>query len=69
MERRWAVISEHGSHATDLTFDEAHALRRRLDSEGVHGLCIVTSEAARHLLRPGSTATESKPKGTPVKAP
>lgn len=60
MERRWAVISEAGSEATDLTYDEAHALMRRLTAEGVHGLCVVTSEAARHFLREGSTAAKHK---------
>lgn len=60
MERRWAVISEHGSEATDLTFDEAHTLVRTLSDEGRHGLCVVTSEAARHFLREGSAAPPSK---------
>lgn len=60
MERRWAVISEHGSEATDLTFDEAHALLRSLSDEGAHGVCIVTNEAARHFLREGSAAPQPK---------
>lgn len=60
MEQRWAVISEHGSEASGLTFDEAHALLLRLDSERVHGLCIVTDEAARHFLREGSVAPNSR---------
>jgi hypothetical protein len=60
MERRWAVISERGSEATDLTFDEAHALMRTLSDEGTHGLSIVTNEAARHFLRQGSAASQSK---------
>lgn len=59
-ERRWAVISERGSEATDLTFDEAHALVRGLSDEGTHGLCVVTNEAARHFLREGSTAEPPK---------
>jgi hypothetical protein len=66
MERRWAVISEQGSEATDLTFDEAHALLRRLADEKVHGLCIVTNEAARHFLRAGSTVSQLK-QPTPVR--
>lgn len=60
MERRWAVISERGSEATDLNFDEAHALLHRLTGEKIHGLCIVTNEAARHFLREGSTAAQLK---------
>jgi hypothetical protein len=59
-QRRWAVISENGSEATDLNYDEAHALLHRLAGEGIHGLCIVTNEAARHFLREGSTAAQLK---------
>jgi hypothetical protein len=59
-ERRWAVISEHGSEQSDLTFEEAHALLNRLDMEKVHGLCIVTNEAARHFLREGSIPANLK---------
>lgn len=59
-ERRWAVISERGSEATDLNYEEAHALMHRLTAERVHGLCIVTKEAARHFLREGSTASQVK---------
>jgi len=66
-KRRWAVISENGSEATDLNYDEAHALLRRLAEEGVHGLCIVTNEAARHFLREGSTAAQLK-QPTPVRS-
>ena len=61
MERRWAVISEHGCEADDLTYDEAVELMRRLKDERVHGLCIVTNEAARHFLREGSTTSNAKP--------
>jgi hypothetical protein len=69
IKRSWAVISEHGSEATDLTYEEAHALLHRLDKERVHGLCIVTNEAARHFLREGSTANQSKrPAATPGRA-
>jgi hypothetical protein len=60
MKRRWAIISENGSEATNLTYDEAYALMRRLTNEGIHGLCIVTNEAARHFLREGSTAAQLK---------
>ena len=59
-ERRWAIISEHGIEATDLVYDEAHALLRRLTNEKVYGLCIVTNEAARHFLREGSIPANLK---------
>ena len=45
-EKIWGVISERGCEATDLTYDEAVALMKRLVSEDVFGLCIVTSEVA-----------------------
>ena len=48
-EPRWAVISERGCEASTLNYDEATRLLRRLDGEKVHGACIVTAEAARHL--------------------
>jgi hypothetical protein len=67
MERRWAVISEHGSEATDLTFDEANALLHRLHGEGVNALCIVTNEAARHFLREGSTPSQLKRPAAPLR--
>lgn len=60
MNRRWAVISEHGCEASGLTYEEAHALMNHLDADRVHGLCIVTDEAARHFLRDGSVSPQLK---------
>ena len=45
-ENMWGVISERGCEATNVTYDEAVALMKRLVSEEVYGLCIVTSDAA-----------------------
>jgi DNA-directed RNA polymerase subunit F len=59
-ERRWAVISEHGCESSGLTYTEAHALMLRLANEKVHGLSVVTDEAARHFLRAGSAAPLSR---------
>jgi hypothetical protein len=42
----WAVLSERGCEATQLTHEEARRLVHKLASEGHHGLCIVTKEAA-----------------------
>jgi hypothetical protein len=42
----WAVLSERGCEATHLTHEEARRLVHKLASEGHHGLCIVTNEAA-----------------------
>jgi hypothetical protein len=44
--KNWAVLSERGREATDLTHDEARRLVHKLGSEGHHGLCIVTNDAA-----------------------
>jgi hypothetical protein len=52
----WAVLSERGCEATHLTHEEARRLVHKLASEGRHGLCIVTNEAAQ-LMRP---AVETK---------
>ena len=64
MLRRWAVISEHGCESSGLTYEEAVALLRRLEKEGVHALCIVTDEAARHFLREGSVPPHLKQPAT-----
>jgi hypothetical protein len=51
----WAVLSERGCEATHLTHEEARRLVRKLASEGRHGLCIVTNEAATSIARPAET--------------
>ena len=45
--QNWAVLSNRGCEAAELTHEEARRLVHRLEGEGCHGLCIVTSEAAR----------------------
>lgn len=60
VERRWAVISEHGCEASGLGYAEAAELVRRLAAEKIHGLCVVTDEAARHL--PQASSAEPAPK-------
>ena len=47
--QNWAVLSNRGCEATELTHEEARRLVHRLEGEGRHGLCIVTNEAARHV--------------------
>lgn len=46
---KWAVLSERGCEATGLTHEEARRLVHKLASEGRHGLCIITREAAERL--------------------
>jgi hypothetical protein len=48
-ERRWAVMSERGREATGLEYAEAGELVRRLRSEGLSGLCVITDAAASYL--------------------
>ena len=45
----WAVLSERGCEALELTHEEARRLVHRLEGEGRHGLCIVSAEAARRV--------------------
>lgn len=47
--QNWAVLSNRGCEGTELTHEEARRLVHRLEGEGRHGLCIVTSEAAQHV--------------------
>ena len=45
----WAVLSDRGCEASNLVHEEARRLVHKLGSEGRHGLCIVTNEAAERL--------------------
>jgi hypothetical protein len=67
-EPRWAVISERGCEASSLKYDEALDLLRRLVGEKVHGTCIITSEAARHLAPAKQKTRTSLPAETHSKA-
>lgn len=48
-ERKWAVISERGCEAVEITHQQAVEIERRLAREKVHGLCIVSAEAGKRL--------------------
>ncbi|MBV9959432.1 MAG: hypothetical protein JO360_13490 [Acidobacteria bacterium] len=45
-DQHWAVISERGVESSGLSYQDALQLMRRLESQKVHGLCIVTDAAA-----------------------
>ena len=49
LDPKWAVLSYRGCEATEITHEEARRLVHRLEGEGRHGLCIVTSDAAQHI--------------------
>jgi hypothetical protein len=46
-EQRWSVVSERGCEAAGVTYEDAAGLVGRLRADKVHGLCIVSDEAAR----------------------
>jgi hypothetical protein len=48
-EQRWSVMSERGREAARLSYADAAALARSLTVDKVHGLCVVTDEAAERL--------------------
>ena len=48
-DEKWAVLSHLGLEAKGLTHEEARRLVHRLASDGRHGLCIVSDEAATRL--------------------
>jgi hypothetical protein len=48
-EQRWSVLSERGREAARLSYADAAALVRTLTGEKVHGLCVITDEAAARL--------------------
>ena len=71
-EQRWSVLSERGCEASSVNYDEAAEFVRRLRESKIHGLCIISDEAARRINsnNNGATAaapTETKPTITPAK--
>jgi hypothetical protein len=75
-EQRWSVVSERGCEASGVNYDEAAELVRRLRADRIHGLCIISDEAARRYQSNNNGATktataaiaaESKPATPPAK--
>jgi hypothetical protein len=46
---RWSVVSFERREASELSYRQAAALMKDLDSRGVAGLCIITDEAADRI--------------------
>ena len=69
-EQRWSVVSERGCEASGVNYAEAAELVRRLRADGIHGLCVISDEAARRYNAgnngAGATAAESKPAAPPA---
>jgi hypothetical protein len=61
-EQRWSVLSERGREAERATYADAAMLVRRLTAEKIHGLCVVTDEAAERLAAHAASANGSKQK-------
>jgi hypothetical protein len=57
-EQRWSVLSERGCEASGVNYDEAAEYVRRLRESKVHGLCIVSVEAARRIDSNNNGATD-----------
>jgi len=71
-EKRWSVLSERGCEASCLNYEEAAQLVRRLRAGEVHGLCIISDEAARRVAsnnHQAQTQSESVLPVTNVVAP
>ena len=70
-EQRWSVVSERGCEASGVNYDEASELVRRLRAEKIHGLCVISDEAARRYNsnnNGAATATaEAKSAAPPAK--
>jgi hypothetical protein len=72
-EPRWSVVSERGCEASGVNYEEAAGLVGRLRADRIHGLCIISDEAARrynsnnnHATTP-PTAPPAKPDAPPAK--
>ena len=55
-------MSERGREAGGVTYADASALVRRLTGERVHGLCVVTDEAAERFAAPAASPGGDKPR-------
>ena len=71
-EQRWSVVSERGPEASGINYDEAAELVRRLRAEKIHGICIISDEAARRYNsnNNGTTTTataDAKPAAPPAR--
>ncbi len=49
LEPRWSVITFEGCAVCGLNYDEASNWMKKLKTQGLSGLCIVTDEAAERI--------------------
>lgn len=67
-EKRWSVLSERGCEVSGVDYDEAARLMHRLRGDDVHGLCIISDEAARRLSSNNHQRETTAEKGKSVVA-
>jgi hypothetical protein len=67
-EPRWSVVSERGCEASGVNYEEAAGLVGRLRADKVHGLCIISDEAARRY-NSNNHSTPTAPQAKPAAAP
>lgn len=48
-EPRWSVVTYESIAAANLTYEEALELAKKLDSQKISGLCIITNQAAARI--------------------
>ncbi|HZH92167.1 MAG TPA: hypothetical protein VEX70_16335 [Pyrinomonadaceae bacterium] len=69
-EPRWSVVSERGCEASGVNYEDAAGLVSRLRAGKVHGLCIISDEAARRYTSNNHStppAPQAKPAATAKK--
>jgi hypothetical protein len=68
-EQRWSVVSERGCEASGVNYEEAAGLVSRLRADKIHGLCIVSDEAARRYNSNNNHSTPAAPEAKPPAPP
>jgi hypothetical protein len=66
-EPRWSVVSERGCEASGVNYEEAAGLVGRLRADKVHGLCIISDEAALRYNSNNNHHAPATPAATPAK--
>ena len=66
-EPRWSVVSERGCEMSGVNYEEAAGLVGRLRAERIHGLCIISDEAALRYNSNNNNHAAASP-ASPAKA-
>ena len=69
-EPRWSVMSERGCEVSGVNYEEAAELVGRLRADRIHGLCIISDEAAhRYNSNKHRATTTPTPPAKPAAPP